>query len=545
MPSYPLVLCLTFAVVGSLTMALLAWTRRDDPTVKAFLVLAGGTALWSGGRLLELSSSELEARVLWAQLQYVGILAVPIGWFCAMLQLSRPKLAVPRWLLSMHAVVSVVTLGLVFTNEQHRLIWSAIALVPGGAPPGAVFTHGPAYAALAAYTYLLLFVSLYFLATAPVPGSSLTRGGRAVLAGGLVLPLLANVAYLTRHTGPLGGDLTPATFSVMTVLVWFCALRGHLEDVGHYARLRVFDSLHEGCVIADANDVIVDSNPAARRLLADMTRGQPVPRAWRHAVEASRAGAHGGGSHLISEERVDYELTVESVRNLNGRAVGIIVFLRDVTRFRSREQALTVENSSLAERLGETEEKLSRIEADLYRDALTGAYNRRFFEREAAAVVAAACERGLPVGFLLIDVDYFKQYNDLHGHVHGDECLRRVAGAIGGALRDGLGSPGGAGGFCARVGGEEFVVVLPSAAAPDTRAAGLRLLEAVRALRLPHGGWPEHPYVTISVGAVCEIPASPRLEALLEQADAAMYEAKRNGRDRFVMRDQAMLATCP
>ncbi|WP_420991981.1 histidine kinase N-terminal 7TM domain-containing protein [Cupriavidus sp. 30B13] len=533
MPSYPLVLCLTFAVVGSLTMALMAWTRRDDPTVKAFLVLAFGTALWSGGRLMELSATDLETRVLWAKLQYFGIMAVPIGWFCAMLLLSRPKVVIPRWLLSMHAVISVVTLGLVFTNEQHRLVWSSVALVPGGLPP--VFSHGPAYAGLAAYTYLLLFLSVYFLATAPVPGS-LTRGGRAVLAGGLLLPLLANVAYLTRHTGPLGGDLTPATFSVMTVLVWFCALRSHLEDVGHYARLRVFDTLHEGCVIVSANDVIVDSNPAARRLLADMGRGQPVPPAWQQAIAASRSGAHGGGSYLISATRVDYELTVESVRNLNGQAVGIIVFLRDVTRFRSREQALTVENSSLAERLGETEEKLSRIEADLYRDALTGAYNRRFFEREAAAVAASAFERGVPVGFLLIDVDYFKQYNDLHGHVHGDECLRRVAGAISGALRDGPG------GFCARVGGEEFVVVLPSITLPETRTAGLRLLEAVRALRLPHGGWPEQPCVTVSVGAVCEIPSSPRLESLLEKADAAMYEAKRGGRDRFVMRDEATLA---
>lgn len=520
-------------------MALVAWTRRDDPTVKAFLVLACGTALWSGGRLLELSSTDLETRVLWAKLQYIGIMAVPIGWFCAMLQLSRPKAVVPHWLLAMHAVISAVTLGLVFTNEQHRQIWSSIALMPGGAPPGAVFTHGPAYAAVAVYTYLLLLLSLYFLVTARVPAGGLTRGGRAVLACGLALPLLANVAYLTRHTGALGGDLTPATFSVMTLLVWFCALRSHLEDVGHYARLRVFDTLHEGCVIANANDIIVDSNTAARGLLADMGRGQPVPQAWQHAIAASRSGAHGGGSYLISEARVDYELTVESVRNLKGQAVGIIVFLRDVTRFRSREQALTVENSSLAERLGETEEKLSRIEADLYRDALTGAYNRRFFEREAAAVVAGAFERAASVGILIIDVDYFKQYNDLHGHVHGDECLRRVAGAISGALRDGPG------GFCARVGGEEFVAVLPSVSLPETRAAGLRLLEAVRALRLPHGGWPEHPCVTVSVGAVCEIPSSSRLESLLEKADAAMYEAKRNGRDRFVMRDQAALPAYP
>ncbi|EHP40901.1 hypothetical protein OR16_23518 [Cupriavidus basilensis OR16] len=479
-----------------------------------------------------MNSPDLETRILWAKVQYAGIVAVPIGWLCAIVQLSRPRFVIPWSLLSLPIVINIVTLALVFTNERHHLIWTSIQLVPGGAAPGAVFGHGPAYAAAAAYTYLLLLISVYFLLTAREPGSSLTRGGRAVLAGGLALTLVANVAYLRGWTGPLGGDLTPATFSVTAVLVWLCALRGHLDDVGHYARLRVFDALQEGCVIVNANDIIVDFNPAARRLLVEVERGSPFPPAWRDAIAASRRGAPGSGaSHLISEERVDYELTVDSVRNLNRQPVGIIVFLRDVTRFRSREQALAVENSSLAVRLGETEEKLSRIEADLYRDALTGALNRRFFQREAAAAIADAFERGNPVGLLIIDVDYFKQYNDLHGHVHGDECLRRVAAAIGEAMRNGPGD------FCARVGGEEFAIVLPGVTPAHTRDVGVRLLNAVRSLALPHGGWPEHPCVTISVGAVCEIPASPSLEFLLDKADAAMYEAKRNGRDRFMMRD--------
>ncbi|MDF3835251.1 histidine kinase N-terminal 7TM domain-containing protein [Cupriavidus basilensis] len=536
MPSYPLVLCLAFAVAGSLTVAVAAWTRRDDPIVKAFLALALGSALWSGGRLLELNSADLETRILWAKLQYIGIVAVPIGWLCAMIQLSRPGFVIPWSLLSLPIVINLVTMGLVFTNERHHLIWTSITLVPGGAAPGAVFAHGPAYAAAAVYTYLLLAASLYFLLSARVPNSSLTRGGRAVLAGGLALPLLANVAYLRGWTGPLGGDLTPATFSVTAVLVWICALRGHLDDVGHYARLRVFDALHEGCVIANADDVIVDFNPAALRLLTTAKRGDPLPAAWRDAVAASRSGTRGGNaSHLISEEQADYELTVESVCNLNNRPVGIIVFLRDVTRFRSREQALTVENSSLALRLGETEEKLSRIEADLYRDALTGAFNRRFFQREATSALASAFARGIAVGLLIIDVDYFKQYNDHHGHVHGDACLRRVAEAIAQAMRNGPDD------FCARVGGEEFAMVLPAVTPGETREVGLRLLKAVRAMALPHGGWPGHPCVTISVGAVCEIPASPLLEALLERADAAMYEAKRAGRDRFVMGETASL----
>ncbi|MEV8950236.1 histidine kinase N-terminal 7TM domain-containing protein, partial [Klebsiella pneumoniae] len=86
------------------------------------------------------------------------------------------------------------------------------------------------------------------------PRGKLSGGGRGVLIAGLLLPVLANVAYLRGWTTPVGGDLTPATFSVMALLVWLCALRPHLGDVGHYARLRVFDALREGCVIVDDRD---------------------------------------------------------------------------------------------------------------------------------------------------------------------------------------------------------------------------------------------------------------------------------------------------
>ncbi len=88
MPSYPLVLCLTIAVVCSIGMAVLAWPRRDDPTIQAFLVLAGGVVVWSGGRLLEISSVDLPGRIFWAEIQYFGIVAVPIGWLVAMVHLS-------------------------------------------------------------------------------------------------------------------------------------------------------------------------------------------------------------------------------------------------------------------------------------------------------------------------------------------------------------------------------------------------------------------------------------------------------------------------
>lgn len=514
MPFYPLVLCLTIAVVGAVGMALTALPRRDDPTVGAFLTLAVGVAIWSGGRVLEVSSPDLYWRILWAKIQYFGIVAVPIGWLVAMVHLSRPRYVVPWSILSLPLLAAVVTVALVFTNEYHHWIWTRITLSPPGVAPGAVFEHGPGYALAAAWTYGLLALSLYFLLTAEVPNEALSRRGRNILAGALLLPLSAHVAYLVRWTGPLGGDLTPATFSLMAVLVWFCALRTHLGDIGHYARLRVFDALGEGCVIVSPEGMVVDFNPACARLLPEIARNRPAPAALESVLSETA-----GKAVPVVPPGMPFELCAEAVRRMDGKRIGTLVFLRDITRYRERELALT-------QRLGQTQAQLSRIQADLDIDALTGIPNRRYFQREAHAAAERAFARGSPLGLMILDIDRFKQFNDLYGHPVGDACLRQVAGALVDELEPGQ--------FCARLGGEEFAVVLPEASPQDTQAVAQRLVAAVRRLDIPHDGSPTRPVVTISLGAVCAIPEMPAIDTLLNRADSAMYQAKRTGRDRFV-----------
>ncbi|WP_369069329.1 GGDEF domain-containing protein [Kineococcus terrestris] len=147
-------------------------------------------------------------------------------------------------------------------------------------------------------------------------------------------------------------------------------------------------------------------------------------------------------------------------------------------------------------------------------DALTGVLNRRGLED--------ALERldGAPCGVLMVDVDHFKAFNDRAGHQAGDECLRRVAGAVATALRPGD--------VVARYGGEEFAVLLPGAGAVEALAVARRVRAAVAALGLAHPARPDgREVVTVSVGAARAAGARAGLGA----ADAALYEAKAAGRD--------------
>jgi diguanylate cyclase (GGDEF)-like protein len=139
------------------------------------------------------------------------------------------------------------------------------------------------------------------------------------------------------------------------------------------------------------------------------------------------------------------------------------------------------------------------------------------------------------LALLLIDVDKFKDYNDLYGHGAGDLCLKRIATALGGTVR----RPSD---LVARYGGEEFVVLLPDTDAPGACAVASELLAAVRSLGIAHAAW-ERGIVTISIGLAIS-PPEPVIDPvrLIERADQALYAAKQAGRDRALMSDTITLA---
>jgi diguanylate cyclase (GGDEF)-like protein len=159
-------------------------------------------------------------------------------------------------------------------------------------------------------------------------------------------------------------------------------------------------------------------------------------------------------------------------------------------------------------------------------DALTELANRRRFDEAFGLEWQRAQRSGEPLSLALLDIDCFKQYNDTYGHLQGDDCLRMVADTIGTACRH-------PDDFIARVGGEEFVAMLFDLSLEDARYAVARVVATVAERARPHAASVVAPYVTLSAGAIAITPDEERLDVLFERADAALYEAKRNGRNTF------------
>jgi len=163
-----------------------------------------------------------------------------------------------------------------------------------------------------------------------------------------------------------------------------------------------------------------------------------------------------------------------------------------------------------------------QAEARASTDALTGLPNRRYFD-EFCALLARRRRAEDGVGVLMVDIDKFKNLNDRFGHQVGDEVLRAVAGAIVGAVREDD--------VPARYGGEEFAVLLRNPTRSVAVEVGERVREAVGALDLGRWGVGS---VSVSVGAAVALDAGAEIDAVIRQADAALYDAKRAGRDRVV-----------
>ena len=206
---------------------------------------------------------------------------------------------------------------------------------------------------------------------------------------------------------------------------------------------------------------------------------------------------------------------------LNGTAIdaedplgGSIWAFEDITARKTVEAELQASREEL--------ERLSR------QDGLTGLANRRYFDDILRREFLRSVRERVPLTLIIGDTDCFKAFNDRHGHLQGDECLKRIAAEFGGLCRRSAD-------LAARYGGEEFALILPDTPPEAAARMAESLRHAVEGLAIPHAASTVADHVTVSLGIATLVPRhGDAPEALIESADRALYEAKQQGRNRCV-----------
>jgi len=167
----------------------------------------------------------------------------------------------------------------------------------------------------------------------------------------------------------------------------------------------------------------------------------------------------------------------------------------------------------------------------VYHDPLTGIYNRRFMEDSLKRIILSLKRSGGVLSLMMIDIDYFKKYNDTYGHSEGDTCLKEIAETISKTLS----RPDD---FVARYGGEEFAVILPNTDETGSRYIAGKILENVRKRNIPHKKNEVANHVTVSIGVTSSSVEKTQTGGdYIKQADKALYQSKQNGRNRYTYID--------
>jgi len=295
------------------------------------------------------------------------------------------------------------------------------------------------------------------------------------------------------------------------------ALKALLERMGHTVveandgkqALQMYRQDRPGLVLIDVVMPIMDGYESARHM-RETKADEWVPIIFLSSKEADqdldRAIEAGGDDYLVKP--VSFVVLNAKIRAL-----------QRLESMRTKQLEMSRDLASANREL----EKLSR------QDGLTGIANRRYFDSYLVTEVRRGARERQPLSLVLSDVDHFKAFNDCYGHQAGDDCLRRVAAALSSAGR----RPAD---LAARYGGEEFAMVLPGTAlegAVDVAQAVSRVIES---LGIPHARSAVNAKVTLSQGIVSLTPEKETSsEDLIQRADQALYLAKQQGRNRYVV----------
>lgn len=530
-PTAPVyILALLGAVAAfALYISAYAFAQRRVRCAREFSLFILSVAIYALGYAWELTNRELPGIFMALRLEYLGVAWIPVTWVLFARRFARDRRESPLLVLAL-CVVPVLTIALVFTSPSHSLFYMNPRVRTDGPFAVFAFEQGPFYWLWAVYLQVCIAWGSAIMVREAL-GPSLIRRNQAImvaLAG--LIPWLAFIGHLLDlwpwglDSGPFSGGIAGFFFA------WAIFRLGFLELVPK-ARDQALEALHDGFLVLDRKGLLLDANPAARDFLglgelstgAPLSLAQPLASALRGLLEAGEGtaealvpqatplpvrGLQGPGKDACVEELAlpvcerRLSLQASSVLDGRGRPAGTSIVIRDVT-----------ELSAL----------LARLRDLASTDVLTGLMNRRSFFELAQRDIEVARRTGRRFVVGIADIDHFKLVNDSYGHAVGDQALRTAAGRFLSCLRSTD--------LVCRYGGEEFAFLFPECELEAGRRTAERLREALASSPVATEQGELALSASFGLCASAVLPGED-LDSLLKRADAALYLAKDQGRNR-------------
>ena len=516
------------SLVASLIPALVgsyAWQRRGKAGAATLAALMWLFALWGFLYVAELGMQSADAVGALYEVRSAVFLGVAPLWLVFVLRYTGRERWLTRSFMALLSAVPLATLALIFTNEDHGLVWSSEGIRRVGTLLVADFSYGVWFWVDFAYSALLVVAGTALLMLMFVNSQRLYAKQSLSLLVGFVGPWVAYVAHATGLDSGIemlpGLNPTVITFAPAGLALVWALYRHGLLDISPVAHDAIVEGMSDGTLVLDVQGRIVDLNPAAGILRCKP--GEVVGRSFREVMprKAKVAPMQGNRGSALSrryeergqaheevrfgegEDARHYDLALSALYDGRGGRTGHLVVLHEVT-----ERKLAVE----------------RLDRMAHYDALTGLPNRAFLYERLSQEVARVRRTGANMlALMFLDLDRFKIINDTLGHEVGDLLLKETARRIRESVREYD--------VVARLAGDEFTVILPEiGGVREATEVASRIIEAIAQPFLLDGN---ELLIITSVG-ICLHPADGQDPAtLVKNADAAMYRAKAGGKNRY------------
>ncbi len=527
--------------LGVLMLSLWVTRQHDFPGRDAFVVAHLGMVWWLLAATLELAAPAGGCKQFFAQAAWPGVMVVPTFWAAFLWQYansSTQRLSPTR--LATFMIVPVLAGLIAATNANHLLLYGpATAPVSDATNAAMVYDHGPVFYFLAVYLYVFLAFGVWAITRAIATAQGATRRHYLYFLIFTVINISANLAYILFGITVFGFDPTPFSFAVtLGIFTWLIAGKG-LFDLLPVANRLLIAQLPDPVIVIDDSGRIVQANPAALALtgltqlregvaLADWPScGAQLAQHLDDAASVADAGQDCDDRIItLGSPARSFEMRVVDVAPGSGQdrvSLGRMLYLRDVTRREQVAEAMRAALETSQARLATITQLHEQLARQALRDPLTQLFNRRYLDTYFEDHAGEAARDGTDFALALIDIDHFKDVNDRHGHLVGDDLLKVFA--------DRLRAIAGEGAAAFRIGGEEFLLAMPGVDGSQA-VARLARLRAENAAPMDSRGGPIT--VTFSAGLVGLEADGEDLDALLIRADRRLYAAKRAGRDRIV-----------
>lgn len=511
----PFILPLVVSAALLVLIASYARSYAEGPAAKSLFWAILSIALWSMGYAFEIAATEVETKLLWANLQFLGIGAAPILWLQTIMRLLRAETKHHRSL-GLLWIVPLATVLLAFTDRYHGLFRVSYAVVNMANLLLLETQYGWWHnLVFVPYQYMLYFSALVLLVRSSLEARPYYRRRYLHMLLAALLPLSGSLFYVFGVEPFTLFNPSPVFFTVAVVIFSVLVFRHRLFDVRPVARASIVENLAEGVLVLDTALRIVDFNPAAQGIFVSLEEdsiGMPGAALFGNDGVLGRLlqGAPGESAYYtvgIGEEQRQYRCSRTVVTANKRRELATILIFND-----------------------ETEERrlLKKLEDLASLDALTGLANRRTIFVRFEQELERARRHGHPIAVIIMDLDHFKRVNDSHGHAVGDEVLRVTGETLQETVRSGD--------VIGRYGGEEFALCLPETTPEAAMQFAERLRKKIAEIRIPEGE--REVRLTASFG-VCgrQQVTTEGLNELLRHADGALYRAKHLGRNRTVFCD--------